>query len=476
MLGVVGVRMGAPTQAAERAGCDHTRPAVAHHAGRVALASQPVNAPVPCATTTGYPSAENRIAVTNSGAVFYAPAVMAAVGTTSCPSNFADSLCTGIARTTNDGESWSAILPPGPFATPGVQYTAQDHQLFVDKSTGRLFWQNPTNFEDPQGSALVFSDDDGATWVYSATCCGPTENPRLTFAPPTFGQVLPVGYPNVVYFCSDLGPIFVPTARHCQKSLDGGNTWELHTSMLFSSPVPQHPECGSSGEKFGPGDGNYPQAASDGSLYVMVQCGGQSYLARSTDEATTWPIVRTTTGDPLTIPTGNELRIDRSDNFYLVASSNPTELTLRVSRDMGVTWGAPLDVIAPGVNAINKWYVAVGEPGHVAVSYYGQTIDQLTWDGYLTDTTDALDADPVFWSAQLNDPATPLLFASALPVQTNGQLDYIGVDIGPDGTPWASFLQQCGASPLDASCTSRLPERPVTNNSVGFAGRLAPAT
>src|SRR5205807_4612945 len=135
----------------------------------------------------------------------------------------------------------------------------------------------------------------------------------------------------------------------------------------------------------------------DGSLYVTVACGSDTFLARSTDEGTTWPILRDRRGAPLRIPTTNELRVDDAGNLYSVQAQG-AQLLLRVSRDGGLDWSAPLGLTAPGVTSINEWYVA--ERGsELAVSYLAKTGAAAGLDGYLTVTRDARSSNPVFWSA-----------------------------------------------------------------------------
>src|SRR5260370_39571746 len=99
-------------------------------------------------------------------------------------------------------------------------------------------------------------------------------------------------------------------------------------------------------------DGNYPQGASDGSLYLTVCCGGTVYLARSTDELTTTPIVHTLSGAPLRLPVASgsgtsgfpELRVakvgQRDELFLIYASSgsNGPVVQLKSSGDGGRTW------------------------------------------------------------------------------------------------------------------------------------------
>src|SRR5207248_2207900 len=126
----------------------------------------------------------------------------------------------------------------------------------------------------------------------------------------------------------------------------------------------QHSECGSTGEDFGAGDGNYPQALPDGSLVVMVSC-GTTYLARSTDEGSTWPIVRAA-GTLLQIPAFDELRTDTAGNLYGFKGGSG-RVTLRVSRNGGASWSGPIVMTAPGVAVSDAWNPAVRAPGTAAV-------------------------------------------------------------------------------------------------------------
>jgi hypothetical protein len=462
--GLVALQVLTPTLAAGSAadggpGCAPDRPAIAHHAGGVVLDPQPAGGPVPCGVSTGFPASENRIGVTRSGAVIYSPALTHLAAGVDCPYNIIDSGCAGVAVTTDDGRIWRAILPPGPQGTPGTYYAMQDHQMYSDKDTGRFFWTNPVN---PGGqTAVVFTDDDGRTWTYSQACCSGSENPRPVSAVAPAGHPEPRGYPKVVYLCANVAgwPVAVAVnAGICSKSLDGGMTWiQLGQGLSWRQYMPAHYEClGAFDEHAG-----YPAPASNGSLYTIVTCGGKSFLARSDDEAATWPIVRQ-------IERTGELRTDAEDNLYVVRAvpnAAPARVLLSVSRDEGLSWSPEIDVLAPGVTVINRWFVAVGAPGHVAVSYYGQRPDQTAFDGYLTETLGAFDAEPVFWSGQLNDPSRPLLRSTTYPLFN----DYNGVDIAPDGTAWAGFQEACGSAQTDPGCITL---QHSTKNDFGFAGRL----
>ncbi|HEY2428630.1 MAG TPA: sialidase family protein [Acidimicrobiales bacterium] len=464
-------------------GCAASRPAVAYHPGGAPLREPSGASPVPCETYTGFGGAETRVAVTADGTVVYEPATMTPglAGTGFVPGAPGPRLSTslspgGLAVSANRGATWKFVKPAG------LTWVPQDDQLYVDRATGRIFYYAlspdpvpqqgtvPTSDQLPAGHAhLMASADDGRTWTYAGlTPFVESENPRFAAAPPPPGGARPSGYPNVVYWCGNDMLFYwaapaIPGYRACFRSLDGGRSWEQR-SVLFSQPVPQHSECGSNPEVFNAGDGNYPEPGPAGSLYVVVACGSQTFLARSTDEGATWPILRDHKGQPLTIPPTDELRVDGQGDLYSVRNVG-ARLLLRVSRDGGQTWSAPQDLVAPGVTAISEWYVA--ERGReLALSYLGSTGTSSALNGYLTVTGDALQPSPLLWSATVNPPGHPLVVG--MPPQARD--DFIGVDIAPDGTPWGSFFTSCAPGATNAGCAGQT-GNPQASGAV--AGRLA---
>ena len=355
-------------------GCASGRPAVAHHAGGTAIKGQPPGgAPVPCETYTGFGGAETRVAVTADGAVIYEPATLTPglAGTGFVPGAPGPRPSTslqpgGLASSYDRGASWRFVKPAG------LTWVPQDDQLSVDRRTGRIFYYAlspnpvpqsgsvPGQDQLPAGRAhLMTSGDDGRTWTYAAlTPFVESENPRFAAAPPPPGGAEPSGYPDVAYWCGNDMLFYwiapgVPAYRACYRSLDGGRSWS-RASTLFSRPLPSHSECGTTEETFNADDGNYPQPGPNGSLYVTVACGSTTFLARSTDEGATWPILRNRRGAPLTIPPTDELRVDDAGNLYSVHAQG-AQLLLRVSRDGGLDWSLPLGLTAPGVTSINEW-------------------------------------------------------------------------------------------------------------------------
>ncbi|HLX89385.1 MAG TPA: hypothetical protein VKR22_13130, partial [Acidimicrobiales bacterium] len=211
-------------------------------------------------------------------------------------------------------------------------------------------------------------------------------------------------------------------------------------------------------------DGNYPEGAPDGSLYVLVSCGSHTYLARSTDEAESFPVLLNGDGSPRSVPADGELRVDPEGNLYLVAQ-NGDALDLWTSTDQGRSWVGPRDMTVPGSKSVSEWFVAEAGHGEVALSYLADTAAGTGLDAFLSVTRNALDADPVFAGTTLDDPASPV-YAGSPPEARD---DFVGVDIGPDGTPWAAFFGSCAAADPDPACAGQS-GNPEANKS--FIGHL----
>jgi hypothetical protein len=125
-----------------------------------------------------------------------------------------------------------------------------------------------------------------------------------------------------------------------------------------------------------------------------------------------------------------------------------------------------------------------------------------TWNTYLTETWNALEEKPLFWSAPLNDPSQPTWygvspsamrigdtvyeggafgggvasgdFASVGGPSFSGRMDYFGATMGPDDTPWVGFIQQCPRGlPLvsNPNCPSTL-KGTAPDAAFGMVGRL----
>jgi hypothetical protein len=191
-------------------------------------------------------------------------------------------------------------------------------------------------------------------------------------------------------------------------------------------------------------------------------------VAISHDEGQTWDYSQVPTGTTTNnagFLGGVSLDVDRAGNVYVVWPGTDGKEYLAVSKDQGKIWSAPLTASAPGVKQAAAPFaqVAALEPGHVAVAYYGYTgTDSQHLNGYLTESFNAADAKPLFYTGLLNDPTQPLYF----PVKSGSlpRNDYLGVTIAPDGTPWTALTK----------LRSDTPDADGFIQSTGFAGRLVP--
>ncbi len=429
-------------------GCDPSRPAVAHFAGGELVNPQPKTAPVPCMTFTGQPTDTAQIGVTNSGVAFFGPiaqldtspseALSSAptVPGVPAPSAFAAPFPpTIVARSTNLGAHWERVVPsPAP---PASLHGSVIPLLRVDPDTSRVWYATPVPCGPSLGVSISFSDDDGETWKQAFVGC-PTQGANsLLEGPAPEGGDQPSGYPNVVYYCANLAewPLSTRSIVMCHKSLDGGQTF----TQIPASPdsVPPKAECG--------GTDNFAETrvgtvGRDGVLYFLQDiCRRHDTLglAISRDEGATWEhreILQTELQD-LYPPS---IAADEDNNLFLVWKGEGGVPHLIVSRDAGETWSSPIKVGAPGVNTVRRIAVTARETGHISISYLGSTDGGATYNGYITESRDALASNPVFWSGSVNDPAAPLGSADE-PTTTGARIQALNGMIGPDGNPWAAF-------------------------------------
>lgn len=458
---------------------------------------------------------ENRVEVTNDNTVVYSPALMGGpvlAGAGHVPGWGKEE---GLARTFDDGAKWDGVsIPVWPdlYVLDGQT----DNNIYVDHATGRLFYymQNsgPVGINSicggGGGATVAYSDNDGTTWNWGFdrdhSCA---ENPNMVTGRPTIAGVQ-MSYPDVVYLCGDNASSGVATTGtsgySCSKSLNGGNTWigtlldqplagiqQGYFSGRGKDVLDPYPQCAGSSSSPGTGvpgagvPGSDVQPLPDGTLTTVVSCNNKFFLSESTNEGATWSIANQ-------IPHGGNLRVDSAGNMYLLeAASAPngdSQLLLSHSSDGGATWSPELNMVAPGVSLVGTYEFAqgtfaTGQVANVAVTYYGVRAGSTNSDGFITETRDALDANPIFWSGQVNDPKRPLLYNSTKTIGPFGStpsnmgitvLDIMGGALSPDGrSVWGSFVQDCGTNLVtDPNCQARLPQTNPGDPQDGFAGRL----
>lgn len=139
------------------------------------------------------------------------------------------------------------------------------------------------------------------------------------------------------------------------------------------------------------------------------------------------------------------IALDSEGNLYAVAVDTDSIVKMAYSKDKGVTWSTPVVVSAPGKKVFFS-AMAVKEPGTLAVAYYGSG-DGSKWNGYIAETTNAFDENPVFWSVTANDPADQLhpdqfstgWFGAIWGMDINEE---IHMKYAPNGDVWVSFMKE----------------------------------
>ena len=338
-----------------------------------------------------------------------------------------------------------------------------DGFVWVDPTTSRVFWSKTYGFAVCSSLNLT---DNGKLWhpVTQFACPG-GDYEKIGGGPPPAGGAKPTGYPNVLYGCANgYAPWFVVgPGRFCWKSLDGGFTWNATGAPVV--PSPQAPGClhFQEEQKVGP----------DGTLYVPLNCAptganpaGLVRVAMSHDEGQTWSYVAVptgATGSGTGLVGGVSADVDKAGNLYVIWPGADNLPYLAVSKDQGVTWNGPLMIGYPGVTeATPRAQLAAQGPGHITVAYYGHPTGapSTTLNGYLMESFNAADTQPLFHSARVNDSSRPLYF----PVKSGSlpRNDYLGVTIAPDGTPWTALVK----------LRSNTPDSQGYIQSTGYAARI----
>lgn len=409
---------------------------------------------------------EPTLAFTDDGSLFYQANVMA------------DQPVPEVMRSRDDGITWRDVSPElGPLHRHPISQSAYLH---VDEGTSRLF----TADQVPPCNEVSFSDDYAESWTTSAYCHNLPDHQSVFTGPPVSSRT--AGYPNIVYTCVRVTNEQSPSTTSCSKSLDGGLTF-LPTGAPPYVNAGGLDQCGTGL----PGPG---VAGPDGSIYVprgycepgkdrlADPTGLEPYVAISRDEGRTWTLVRVAdNGFVSDFALGIEsayqasMAVDDDGTLYYTWAAADRLPYLVFSKDAGVTWSEPMMIAAPGVNEAALPSVDAGAPGRIAIAYMGTKdspwpgsadYEGVGWNGYITMTTKALKDDPTLLTATVNDPADPLVVGSCGPFRCRNTANFFDVAIGPDGTPWAAFVDECVVD--EPRCDSF----PGITPSEGIVGRL----
>jgi hypothetical protein len=359
------------------------------------------------------------------------------------------------------GRSWDDV-------TPQTHPFTQDPFLYIDPDTDRAF---TADLSFPC-TTVSHTDDVGKSWTTSKAC-GLTDHQNLSAGPPVSSTT--VGYPNIVYLCAiDLGQIAASLATSCLKSLDGGITWARTGAPAFTADPTKGGGLYGVPGMCGGGSG-HSFVDSQGILYLPRGWCGQPYLAISRDEGATWQRVqiadigmalgmdRACVGSCTDLPYYDHeaaVAVDKVGNIYYFWIATNRLPYLAVSTDEGQSFSEPMMIGPPGLKEAWGPKIDVGDVGKVALAYVGSTnapggetpsgvgeeyTDEVTWNGYITTSIDAVAAKPRFFTASVNHTSDPIMRGSCAVGRCGVQFDFIDVVIGPDGRPWTSMADGCPA-------------------------------
>jgi hypothetical protein len=407
-------------------GCDIERPATIHSPGGIEVFTTRPRG-LPCLVPTMYGTGEPSIGVTSTGNLFLYPAYLAPAEQLQTAEQFTG---LGIARSLDQGKTFTRQISglAGEETANFHPYTA-DPFMYVDPYTDRVFMEDlavpPFNCAN-----LSFSDDEGESWTQTMGGCLIWDHVGYGSGPPTVSQP---DYPVVIQRCAItlVATTLASQATGCQKTLDGGMTWQPPGDPAF----------------FGGPDGlPYVPATCHGAAHhVFVDhrgwtwigrdwCGTGPWVALSKDEGATWTQSHVMDGP---IPYHDvAVGADAAGNAYAFWIDHDRRPMLSVSKDDGATWAEPWDIAPPGVTAAGMTNLAPAGAGKAGFTYAAtfegmEGVYAVVAAGYALDTE-----HPIFHTAV---PAEPINPGDCNGGTCDGQTDFLDASVGPDGSVWGSY-------------------------------------
>lgn len=364
-------------------------------------------------------------------------------------------------RSTNGGKTWTDVSPKAANAGPNSHPVTLDTITYVDKDYGRVFTVDTLAAE---GSLISFSDDHGATWTSSmAAAAGVDDHETVATGVVPAGShlvTLDPKFPKVVYYC-----VNTVAAVSCSRSLDGGVTF-----VQMNTPFPTHPASSLPDSAVCSSLTGHLQTDSRGDLFLPSAfnessgCGVPS-VAVSTDGGTTWtdhPVSQI--HDPFNAMAVAADNGGNNINLYVTWQDDKWNLPyLSVSKDLGAHWSTPVMVAPPGVRVTNFPSLAVGDRGHVVLTFPGSTDAHANtdkkaspWSYYVVFSQNALSARPAFVSQVARIPSAlgggTVMHRGPCSGRCAGLFDFLDVQVAPTrGSPAYATLSDDCTGPCVAS-------------------------
>jgi hypothetical protein len=430
---------------------------IAHHRGGRKVSASPV---YPCVSDTGDTALEPTLGVTAKGVVLYQ-----AARPTGVFKDFPDVLASR-----NGGRSWKDVSPT--MAGMRAHPISFDPFLYVDRTTSRVF----TADAEYACNGLSFSDDGGQTWTTSEVACGGGFDHQSIFTGKPVTSTT-TGYPNVVYDCIvNAGGGMFSFATVCHKSLDGGMTFMPTGQPAFLTDTSK-PDGNYGVSGFCDGLAGRGTTGPSGTVYLAKGFCGQPTVAISHDEGATWTRVQIASNGMSRTRDGRpdhevNVAVDRSGNVFAVWSALNRRPYLAVSRDGGRQWSAPMMIGPPRLTQSDRPDIDALGTGKILIGYIGSqnapagppfpedpdrcvpggpcpdpaAYRNVTWNGYMAVSSNALARNPVFETVTINDPLDPVHRGTCGPGGCFSNGDGVStVAIAPSGVAWGAFIDRCPA-------------------------------
>ncbi|MEA3165950.1 MAG: hypothetical protein QOJ26_819 [Thermoplasmata archaeon] len=410
-------------------GCDIDRPAIIHGPGGIPIATARPRG-LPCLLPTIYGTGEPSIGVTSLGNLFLYPAYLAPTEQLQGAEQFTG---LGIARSLDQGKTFTRQIDglAGQEEANFHPYTA-DPFMYVDPYTDRVFMEDlavpPFNC-----SNLSYSDDQGESWTQTMGGCLVWDHVGYGSGPATVSQP---DYPVVIQRCAItmMATTLASEGTGCQKTLDGGMTWEPPGDPAFFG--------GPDGLPYAPGtcNGAAHHVFVDHRGWTWIGrdwCGTGPWVAMSKDEGATW--TKSHVFDGAMSYHDVAVGADSAGNAYAFWIDHDRRPVLAVSKDDGATWSEPWDIAPPGVTAAGMSNIAPGGAGKAGFTYAAtfeglEGVHAVVAAGYGLDTE-----HPIFHSAVASPPDSPINDGDCNAGTCDGETDFLDATIGPDGSVWGSY-------------------------------------
>jgi hypothetical protein len=252
--------------------------------------------------------------------------------------------------------AWKDVTPPDELPVN------IDPMLVADPDTGRVF---SGGLEGPC-SSMVYTDDDGATWLPSINMCSGSnfDHQSIGLGPPAGPLPAPEGG-HVGYYCAQGGTI------SCARSVDGGATW------LPFQDVPG--TCGGF-------HGHIMVNPKDGLVIVpTASCGDHAGYITTADGGLTWSSHEIPGSAKWTNGFDPAAQWSRPGGWLYYAMASEHGVYVALSKDEGKTWeplGAGMGVAPAAWLDIGQFHdppvvsgvftnVQAGDDDRVAVAFIG---------------------------------------------------------------------------------------------------------